>query len=240
VPLQRDDAGGVVISVIIPTLNEAETLAALLGDLRRDDAALEIIVADAGSSDGTSAIAASCGARLIRCAEPSRGAQLAQGVAQSTGDVLLFLHADCRFPSGGLAAIERALARAPNASGGNFRLLFDGDTPFSRWLIRFYAFIRALGLYYGDSGIFVRRSVYERIGGIRPIALMEDFDFVRRLERAGRTLCIDAPPLLTSSRRFAGRAAPAIVAGWLWLHALYLIGVSPDRLARLYDSGRSR
>jgi rSAM/selenodomain-associated transferase 2 len=229
-----------MISVIVPTLNEAANLRVLLGDLGREHGAREVIVVDGGSSDATAAVAAAFGATVLRDAEPSRGGQLARGVAHSTGDVLLFLHADCRFPKGGLAAIDRALVEAPDAVGGNFRLLFDGDTGFSRWLIGFYAFIRGHGVYYGDSGIFVRRMVYERLGGMPPLALMEDFAFVRRLERAGRTLCIAEPPLHTSSRRFAGRAPPAIVAGWLWVHALYALGVSADRLARLYDSERRR
>ena len=84
----------------------------------------------------------------------------------------------------------------------------------------------------------MRRAVYNRIGGMRAIALMEDYDFVRRLERAGPTICIDQPALVTSSRRFAGRAPVAIVAGWLEIHALFHLGVSPDRLARIYDGAR--
>src|SRR3546814_1395795 len=104
--------------------------------------------------------------------------------------ILLFLHADSRFPAGGLGRIEETLAAAPEIGGGNFRLLFDGGDGFSRWLDGFYAFIRRHGFYYGDSAVFVRRSVYDALGGIRPIALMEDYDFVRRLEKAARTCCI--------------------------------------------------
>ena len=80
----------------------------------------------------------------------------------------------------------------------------------------------------------------DRLGGLRPLALMEDYDLVRRLERAGPTLCIADPPLVTSSRRFHGRGRAAIVAGWLRIHALYHLRL-PDRLlARLYDSERRR
>jgi hypothetical protein len=75
---------------------------------------------------------------------------------------------------------------------------------------------------------------------MQPIALMEDYDFVRRLERAGPTICIDDPPLVTSSRRFTGRSPVAIVAGWLRIHALFHLGVSPDRLARIYDGAKAR
>ncbi|MFQ5765238.1 MAG: TIGR04283 family arsenosugar biosynthesis glycosyltransferase [Rhodospirillales bacterium] len=228
-----------MISVIIPTLNEARRVDALIRVLGREQTPHEVTVVDGGSADGTAAAARALGARVIRTA-PGRGRQIAAGAGLARGDVLLFLHADTRFPEGGLAAVERALAGCPDAPGGNFRLLFDGADPFSRWLDGFYAWIRARGVYYGDSAIFVRRDAYGRLGGIRPIALMEDYDLVRRLEKAGETLCIGDPPLVTSSRRFRGRRPVAIVAGWLWIHALYHLGVSPGRLAKLYDSTRRR
>ncbi len=228
-----------MISVIIPTLNEAGTLPGLLAGLAGEEAPWEIIVVDSGSRDGTVDVARRHGARVIG-APRGRGAQLRAGAAAAVGEVLLFLHADSRFPKGGLGRIEAVLGAAPDIVGGNFRLLFDGDSAFSRWLTGFYARIRALGLYYGDSAVFVRRSVYRALGGIRPMAVMEDYDFTRRLERFGRTCCIEDPPLVTSSRRFAGRHPVAIVGGWLKIHALYHLGVPPQRLARLYDSERRR
>jgi len=228
-----------MISVIIPTLDEAARLPALLDALGREETPHEIIVVDGGSTDATAGIARARDARVV-LAPPGRGRQLHEGARRAAGNVLLFLHADCLFPAGGLAAVADALARNPRAPGGNFRLLFDGADGFSRWLEGFYARIRARGVYYGDSGIFVRRRVYERVGGIRPIALMEDYDLVRRLENAGRTLCIAEPPLVTSSRRFRGRRPAAIVLGWLRIHALYHLGADPERLARLYDSDRRR
>lgn len=225
-------------SVIIPTLDEAARLPGLLADLARQKVAHEVIVVDGGSRDGTVDLARASGATVLRTRR-GRGQQLAAGAAAAQGDVFLFLHADCRFPTGGLAHIGEALANDTRIVGGNFRLLFDGNDRFSLWLNDFYAWIRDRGLYYGDSGIFVRRSIYHRIGGIKPIALMEDYDFVRRLEPVGRTHCIDYPPLITSSRRFAGRHPAAIVAGWLAIHALYSIGLSPRRLAVLYRSARA-
>jgi len=226
-----------LISVVIPTLNEARRLPGLLATLAGETAAHEVIVVDDGSTDGTGDIARDRGARLI-AAPRGRGAQLAAGAAAAHGGVLFFLHADTRLPTGALAAISRALARHPAAVGGNFRLLFDGDDDFSRWLDGFYARIRAHGLYYGDSGIWIRRAAYDALGGIRPLALMEDYDLVRRLERAGETLCIDSPPLITSSRRFAGRRKWRIVAGWLAIHLLFHLRVPPALLARLYNSAR--
>ena len=228
-----------MISVIIPTLNEAEHLPRLISGLHRQTPGCEIIVADGGSRDGTVNAARALGATVVRSA-PGRGQQLARGAERRAGDVLLLLHADSVYPAGGLARIEERLAAGPHLVGGNFRLVFDGHDTFSRRLTRFYAWMRRRGLYYGDSAVFVRRRVYQALGGMRPVALMEDYDFTRRLEKTGPTCCIEDPPLVTSSRRFAGRQPLAIIWGWLKIHALYHLGVSPDRLARLYDSERRR
>lgn len=229
--------GPPALSVIIPTLNEAGRLPALLQALRQQDVPAEIIVIDGGSDDGTAAVAARLGA-LVLLSPPGRGRQIAVGAAAARGTVLLFLHADSVLPSGALRRLCDRLNADPRLVGGNFRLLFDGNDGFSRWLNGFYRWIRAHGFYYGDSAVFARRAVYDAVGGVRPIALMEDYDFVRRLERSGRTCCIDDPPLVTSSRRFRGRHPVAIVWGWIKIHLLYYVGVAPDRLARMYDSDR--
>ena len=227
-----------MISVVIPALNEAARIPGLLHTLRAEPVSSEVIVVDGGSSDGTAEAAREAGATLVLSAPRGRGQALAAGAGAARGEALLFLHADCVFPPGGLAALERLLRGRPEVVGGNFRLLFDGNDGFSRWLTGFYALIRRFGFYYGDSGIFVRRVVLEAIGGVRPIALMEDYDLVRRLRRAGATACVAEPPLVTSARRFAGRRPAAIVLGWVRIHLLYWLGVDPGRLALLYDSER--
>lgn len=228
-----------MISVVIPTLDEARRLAPLLAALADEPTPHEVIVADGGSSDATRAVARAAGAAVV-VTPPGRGRQLRAGAEWATGDALLFLHADSRFPKGGLAAVARALAERPDCPGGNFRLVFDGEDRFSRWLDGFYAFIRARGFYYGDSAPFVRRRVYDALGGIRPLALMEDYDFVRLLEKAGPTCQVSEPPLVTSSRRFHGRRPAAIVIGWVVIHVLYYLGVDDEVLAKLYDSARRR
>jgi len=228
-----------LLSVIIPTLNEAENLGILLDRLAGELVPHETIVVDGGSEDGTVDIASAAEVHVLS-APRGRGQQVVVGADAASGDILLFLHADSRFPKGGLAAVARALETAPETVGGNFRLFFDGDDDFSRWLDGFYARIRAHGIYYGDSAIFVRRAVYDHLGGIRPIALMEDYDFVRRLEKAGTTVCIGDPALTTSSRRFVGRRKGAIIWGWIKIHLLFYLGFSPRLLAWLYDSERRR
>ena len=223
------------ISVVIPCLNEDRHLEDLLSDLKTQSRPCEVVVADGGSTDGSCDIARHQGATVLVSA-PGRGQQLRAGADAAKGEILVFLHADCRLPDGALDSIARHLEATPDCPGGNFRLVFDGESGFSRWLTGFYAWIRRHGLYYGDSGVFVRRQVYHALGGIRPIALMEDFDFIRRLERAGPTCCISDPPLVTSSRRFENRHPLSIVLGWLLIHLLYYLGVSPGRLARIYKS----
>jgi rSAM/selenodomain-associated transferase 2 len=226
--------------VVIPALNEAAQLPDLLRALHAEPVSREIIVIDGGSVDGTAEAAREAGATLVVSATRGRGQALAAGAAVACGEALLFLHADCVFPAGGLVALERLLREQPEVVGGNFRLLFEGKDGFSQWLTGFYALIRRLGFYYGDSGIFVRRAALDAIGGVRPIALMEDYDLVRRLRRAGPTVCMAEPPLVTSSRRFAGRHPAAIVLGWVRIHLLYWLGADPERLALLYDSERRR
>ena len=161
-----------MISVIIPALNEAQNLPGVLAALAGDGVEAEIIVVDGGSADGTPDVARRAGVRVIETA-PGRGGQLRAGAEAAAGDVLWFLHADSRVPAGALIAVADELAAAPEAVGGNFRLLFDGDDEFSRWLDDFYARIRAKGVYYGDSGVFVRRSTYEALGGIPGVDRVE-------------------------------------------------------------------
>jgi rSAM/selenodomain-associated transferase 2 len=219
------------ISVIIPTLNEAENLPVALAALEGQNIAAETIVCDGGSTDGTLAIADRAKATIVTSLR-GRGQQLHAGAQRASGDVLLFLHADTILPPGALRAVVQRLSDGA-VSGGNFRVIFDGQTAFAGWLTGFYAWLRRNGFYYGDSVVFLRRTAFETIGGIKPIALMEDYDLIRRLERHGGTICIDDPPVVTSSRRFDGRRPWRIFTQWLVIHALFHARVSPDRLARL-------
>lgn len=226
-----------MISVVIPVLDEEDRIGAVIDALHRDNSApFEIIVIDGGSSDGTFREAENHRAQ-VSVSEPGRGPQLAAGAARAAGDILWFLHVDSRVAPGALGRIRAAIDEEGRI-GGNFCLIFDGGDGFSTWLTGFYAWFRRHGLYYGDSGIFIRRDIYLRIGGIKPMALMEDYDLTRRMERHGGTCCIDAPALMTSSRKFAGRHPIGIVFGWLKIHALYRLGVHPNRLAKLYYGAR--
>jgi glycosyltransferase involved in cell wall biosynthesis len=126
-----------MISIIIPTFNEAANLPRLLEAIAGPGVPREILVVDGGSSDGTPEIAIRAGVACLG-SEPGRGQQLVAGAAAASGDILLFLHADSLFPAGGLERIEEILAVCPDIVGGNFALTFDGGDGFSRWLNGFY------------------------------------------------------------------------------------------------------
>ena len=227
-----------LVSIIIPVLDEAQTIGATLAALRQCDGAAELIVVDGGSRDETCALARACGAQVIMC-ERGRGAQLHAGVRVARGRVLWFLHADTAPPADALAAITTALKRDPHAVGGNFAVRFDGADGAARFLTWLYPRLRRLGLCYGDSAFFVRRDVYEHVGGFRAFPIFEDLDLLRRLKRRGRFLHLDAE-VTTSARRFAGRSFAGTFARWSLLQLLYWLGVHPRTLARLYAPIRAR
>lgn len=217
-------------SIIIPTLNEARAIGAAARALASLAGDYEVIVADGGSEDATTAIAREHGWRVIT-APRGRGSQMNAGARVARGDVLLFLHADTRLPAAALESIARVMEQ-PEVCGGNFSLLFDGETRGARILTRVYPLLAHLGLCYGDSAIFVRRGVFESLGGYREIALFEDCDLCARLRKIGRFVRLD-DRATTSSRRFEGRFARTF-ALWSALQLLYWLGMPPDRLARAY------
>jgi rSAM/selenodomain-associated transferase 2 len=225
------------ISIIIPALNEARVIGETADAAARAGGAVEVIVVDGGSADGTAEAARTRGARVVNSPR-GRGAQMHAGALAARGDVFWFLHADTLAPIDAAECIERAL-RDPRAVGGNFRIRFDGASGAARFLTWLYPRLRLLGLAYGDSGFFVRRSAYERAGGFKPYPIFEDLDLLRALWRQGRFVQAESC-VVTSSRRFEGRSFALAFARWSLLQGLYWLGVSPHTLARLYAPIRGR
>lgn len=219
-----------LISIIIPTLNEKATmrdLAASLGWLRGE---FEVIVCDGGSVDETVEIARECGLRVIT-APRGRGRQMNAGARAARGEALLFLHADTRLPEDALLLVAEALGAVKNC-GGNFNLVFDGKTWESHVLTWIYPFLRLGGMCYGDSAIFIRREVFERLGGYSNYPIFEDCDLYRRMRRIGRFAQLPECAT-TSSRRFEGKFIRTF-ALWSLMQVLYWVGIDPNRLDRLY------
>ncbi len=215
----------------MPVLNEARALALRQAELPVQAPPWEWIVVDGGSDDGTPEIARTLGARTV-VAERGRARQMNAGAAVATGDVVLFLHADTTLAAGALDEIRRVL-RDPAVAGGNFTLRFDDPALPARVLAAIYALQqRVLGIWFGDSAIFCRRSIFERLGGFPQLPIMEDLAFVDRLRTAGRTIKL-ALPVITSARRYRGRLFATSVR-WISIYSLYRLGVAPKRLAHLY------
>ena len=222
------------LSVVIPTLNEAENIGPLLERLSRAPGVTEAIVSDGGSTDDTRRIALASGVRIV-CSDPGRGLQLNAGAREAGGDVLLFLHADVVPPLD--LAVQISGALGSGCVGGNFRLRYPGGGLLGRWLEALAPFYRRLGRYYGDSGIFVRSEVYDRIGGFPEIPIMEDVVFVRRLEADRRTAYLPGP-MVSSPRRWEGRPARTLLL-WIFMQFSFALGASPHKLARFYRGHRS-
>ena len=217
-----------MLSVVIPTLNAAPSLPACLGALGTVD---EFIVADGGSADGTREIAEAAGACVIRT-QRGRGRQLAAGAAAARGDWLLFLHADTRLGSGWREAVARHIeARGHKAACFRFRL--DDPAWQARLIERGVALrTRLLALPYGDQGLLIPRALYDAAGGYQPVPLMEDVGLVRRIGRARlRLLEADA---VTSAERWRRDGWARRSSRNLLCLALHRLGMSPERLARLY------
>ena len=221
------------ISVIIPTWRDAQNLALLLPKLAAMPAITEIIVVNASRDSASERIAHQWGASLLKSMPPNRGAQMNAGASAAVGDVFLFQHADTLLTDAHLAAIGLAL-RNPKVIGGAFYRKFDGRHPRLMWLEPIARFLsRHGGTLYGDQSLFVRREVFQRLGGFAKIPLMEDVEFSKRLRAAGRIALLD-PPVQSSPRHHVRKGAWRTTVRNASFIVLYKMGVSPHRLHRWY------
>lgn len=220
------------LSIVIPTLNEA---AGIQQNIQRawELRPCEIIVVDAHSDDGSGDLARSSGA-IVVTSERGRGRQLNAGARAATGDVLLFLHADCWLEPSSAEQIETAL-QDKAVIGGAFRQRIDHDRKIFRWLEWGNAArVRWRHLPFGDQGIFVRRSAFETAGGFADVPLMEDVLLMREFRsRRWRIELLPGPIHVDPRRWLKHGVVRQTLRNWMLLAGLKL-GISPDRLAEFY------
>jgi len=222
-----------IVSIVIPTLNEAKTIAETVQRAKGCKEVCEVIVADGGSIDGTAEIAEKAGCRMV-VSPPGRGAQLRTGAALATGDVVLLLHADTWLPPNACEAMLRCLRDGAVVGGGFWKVFRDPTLLMAGSRFRCGLRLALGGRILGDQGLFIRREVLERIGGVPDMPLMEEFELCRRLRQVGRLVLADAT-VVTSARRFKKLGVLRTYWRMWWVTTLYRFGMSPRRLKEIYE-----
>ncbi len=228
------------ISVIVPVLNEQSSIEKTLNALACLQNVCEVIVVDGGSRDRTCEIVENFrkipNLKLVRMNEPNRGRQLHEGTKHACAEIFWFVHADTIPLPDSDMQINKYL-EVVDVVGGNFEIVFESEKHWAKVLTRLYPYLRIIGLVYGDSAIFVRRNMYEKLGGFRDYPIFEDVDFFRRAKKNGRFVTIMLP-VKTSSRRFEKRNFGWVFMNWMILQGLYWIGVPARILAGYYPAIR--
>ncbi|MBC6432110.1 glycosyltransferase [Nostoc sp. HG1] len=219
------------ISIIIPTLNEAENIKEAIATTQLNTN-IEVIIVDGGSKDDTIKIAQSLGVKVI-LSSPGRAVQMNTGAVAATGEILLFLHADTSLPTGFDDMVRTALQQ-PGTVAGAFKLRIDAPLLSLRWVelgvnlrSHFYQ------MPYGDQAIFLTKAVFQQIGNFPELPIMEDFELMRRLKRTGRIVIIPTP-VVTSARRWLQKGVFKTTLLNQIVIIAYLLGVSPERIRCWY------
>jgi rSAM/selenodomain-associated transferase 2 len=218
------------VSVIIPTLDEEQRIAATI-DAAFAAGAAEVIVSDGGSSDATMAIARQCGAHVV-CGEAMRSRQLNRGAAKASHEYLIFVHADTLLPANAAALVIRALD--DDILFGGFRLRFAEDA----FELRVAAAMINMRTFFtrapwGDQAQFIRTDTFLHAGGFREIAIMEDYELAARMKRSGKTIVL-RDKVTTSGRRFLQKGILRTAAINWSIITRYRLGADTDALAALY------
>ena len=219
------------ISVVIPTLNEIDNLPTALASLQ-GHLALEVIVVDGGSTDGTAKWARSRGLKVLHSAR-GRGPQLSKGCKAARGDYILMLHADTRLQPGWHHEVRRLLAR-PKVALGAFDFMVDAAGP-GYWIIETTVALRSrlARLPYGDQALFMKRGVLEALGGVPPLGLMEDVALVQKARSLGR-VAVSRMPAISSARRWQKKGViKNTLLNWRTMLS-YQMGAPPEMLVRKY------
>ncbi|WP_375500941.1 TIGR04283 family arsenosugar biosynthesis glycosyltransferase [uncultured Nostoc sp.] len=219
------------ISIIIPTLNEAENIKEAIATTQ-PNTNIEVIVVDGGSDDDTVAIAQSLGVKVIS-SSPGRAVQMNTGAVAANGEILLFLHADTCLPTGFDDMVRTALQQ-PGTVAGAFKLRIDTSLLSLRW-VEWGINVRShfYQMPYGDQAIFLTKAVFQQIGNFPELPIMEDFELMRRLKRIGRIVIIPTP-VVTSARRWLQKGVFKTTLLNQIVIIAYLLGVSPERICHWY------
>ncbi len=236
------------LSIIIPALNEAEALPVLLSSLDRQDDSprFEVVLVDGGSRDDTVESFRSRArawalrgrpATVLVTERAGRAYQMNAGARASTGEALLFLHADTHLRAGAIRSVAAALDD-PRIVGGGFRHHYRDSNTLLR-VISFYATARSLlfGVHYGDQGLFMRRSAFDAVGGFPDMPLFEDLAMARAMRGQGRVTTLSMP-VDTSARRLIRGGVARTALQFCWMKIRHARGIDPVDLKRRYPDVR--
>lgn len=221
------------LSIIIPTLNEADNIGTLVRDLIQygKNQLTDVLVVDGGSSDDTAERARQAGARVVVAPNVGRANQMNYGAGLTTGDILYFVHADVKIHPDFVADINQAIANGYDA--GCYRFRFASSHP----LLRLNSYgTRFPGLMSrgGDQTLFTTRSLFGQLGGFRErYVVMEDFDIIVRIRRVAR-FCIIPKDVIVSARKYATNSWLRVQVANLTAFSLFFMNVSPSRIAQTY------
>lgn len=222
------------VSIIIPVLNERAALPAAIESVRCAIPHGQIIVVDGGSSDGSREWVAEQKGILLLDSLRGKGPQQNAGAQIAQGEALLFLHADSQLPPDAGRKLEGIL-RDPRVSGGAFHVRFAERRPRSltalSWLMNLR--MHVLRRCFGDQALFVRRGIFERVGGFPDWPLFEDYEFIHRFKRFG-SFGIVSSPVTISARRFLQKGVWRTVGLVMVLQAGYHLGIAPHKLKQWF------
>jgi rSAM/selenodomain-associated transferase 2 len=222
-----------MFSIIIPTYNEADQIAATISKTHAANGQheIEIIVVDGGSSDETVKIATACGARAITSERKGRAAQMNKGAASAKGEILYFLHADSIPPQGFTTQILNVYNKG--IKSGCFRLKFDHDHWFLKanaWFTRF----NVNAVRFGDQSLFVAKEVFEKSGGFREdLVMMEDQEIIHRLKRHGKFRVLN-DVVITSARKYLDNGVYRMQGIFYRIWAMYYLGYSQEQMLQVH------
>lgn len=225
------------VSIVVPVLNEIETLPELLRHLSRlgksNAIHYDIVLVDGGSHDGTVQAATQAGFRVVSSPK-GRARQMNAGASATRGDILLFLHADTRLPQNALEQVHSALGQADQASWGRFNVRITGDAFMLKIVARMMNLrSRITGIATGDQAMFIHRSLFDEVGGFPDLPLMEDIELSSSLRRIQHPVCLRSK-VITSGRRWIDNGVwKTIVLMWQ-LRWAYWRGVPAEQLAERY------